>query len=177
MPDLLKFLNEKLVWFLSIECYVCYDLEARISPNNCCNYPKTWKMWFYPRVMHPKDADGMANIVDLDQTAPLLFVQTCLSENLGLLQYSLFTTSENVFIFRWLICCWEVTCAPHSSLILQQISQTTTEPPVYIWRRKTGTRTSSGEKQNLTCQYASCKVHFVLVLAHLSRRLIGELIV
>ena len=26
--------------------------------------------WFYNVVMHPKDADGMANIVDPDQTAP-----------------------------------------------------------------------------------------------------------
>ena len=41
--------------------------------------------------MHPKDAKGIANSVDPDQTAPLgavwsgsaLFAQTCLSENLG----------------------------------------------------------------------------------------------
>ena len=41
--------------------------------------------------MHPKDAKGIANKVDPDQTAPLgevwsgsaLFAQTCLSENLG----------------------------------------------------------------------------------------------
>ena len=45
--------------------------------------------------MSPNDADGMANSVDPDQTAPLgavwsgsaLFAQTCLSENLGKLQY------------------------------------------------------------------------------------------
>ena len=28
-------------------------------------------MWLYPRVMNPIDADGMANSVDPDQTAPL----------------------------------------------------------------------------------------------------------
>ena len=28
-------------------------------------------MWLYHRVMSPKDADGMANNVDPDQTAPL----------------------------------------------------------------------------------------------------------
>ena len=45
-------------------------------------------------VMHPKDAEGIiANSADPDQTAPLvwsgsaLFAQTCLSENLGVLQY------------------------------------------------------------------------------------------
>ena len=46
--------------------------------------------------MHPKDPEGMANSVDPDQTAPLgavwsgsaLFAQTCLSENLGKLQYA-----------------------------------------------------------------------------------------
>ena len=45
--------------------------------------------------MHPKDAEGIANSVDPDQTAPLgavwsgsaLFAQTCLSENLGTLRY------------------------------------------------------------------------------------------
>ena len=45
-------------------------------------------------VMHPKDAAGIANSVDPDQTAPLgavwsgsaLFAQTCLSENLGSLR-------------------------------------------------------------------------------------------
>ena len=44
--------------------------------------------------MHPKDAEGIANSVDADQTAPVgtvwsgsaLFAQTCLSENLGKLQ-------------------------------------------------------------------------------------------
>ena len=44
--------------------------------------------------MRPNNADGMANSVDPDQTAPLgavwsgsaLFAQTCLSENLGTLR-------------------------------------------------------------------------------------------
>ena len=44
--------------------------------------------------MCPKDADGMANSVDPDQTAPLgavwsgstLFAQTCLPEDLGILR-------------------------------------------------------------------------------------------
>ena len=47
--------------------------------------------------MSPKDADGMANSVDPDQTAPLgavwsgsaLFAQAYLSENLGSLRYIL----------------------------------------------------------------------------------------
>ena len=45
--------------------------------------------------MHPKDAEGIANSVDPDQTAPLgavlsesaLFAETCLSENLETLRY------------------------------------------------------------------------------------------
>ena len=63
----------------------------------CCNHSKIWTMWLYHRVMSPNDADGMANSVDPDQTAPLgavwsgsaLFAQTCLSENLGSLLYVL----------------------------------------------------------------------------------------
>ena len=48
-------------------------------------------MWLDRRVINPNDADGMANSVDPDQTAPLgavwsgsaLFAQAHLSENLG----------------------------------------------------------------------------------------------
>ena len=53
-------------------------------------------MWLYHRVMSPNDADGMANSVDPDQTAPLgavwsgsaLFAQAYLSKNLGSLWYA-----------------------------------------------------------------------------------------
>ena len=59
----------------------------------CWNHSK---IWLYHRVVSPNDADGMANNVDPDQTAPLgavwsgsaLFVKTCLSENLGKLRYT-----------------------------------------------------------------------------------------
>ena len=49
-------------------------------------------MWLYHRVTSPNDADGIANSVDPDQTAPplgavwsgsALFAQAYLSENLG----------------------------------------------------------------------------------------------
>ena len=33
-------------------------------------------MWLYHRVMSPNDADGMANSVDPDQTAPQIWVST-----------------------------------------------------------------------------------------------------
>ena len=60
----------------------------------CCNHSKIWTMWLYHRVMNPKDAKGIANSVDPDQTATLgavwsgaaLFAQTYLSENLGSLR-------------------------------------------------------------------------------------------
>ena len=38
--------------------------------QNCCNYPKIETVLFNYRVMGPKAADGMANSVDPDQTAP-----------------------------------------------------------------------------------------------------------
>ena len=58
----------------------------------CCNHSKIWTMWLYHRVMSPNDADGMANSVDPDQTAPpssgsALLAQAYLSENLGSLRY------------------------------------------------------------------------------------------
>ena len=61
-------------------------------------------MWFYYRVMSPNDADGMANSVDPDQTAPsrgavwsgsALFAQAYLSENLGSWLFMIFTEREN----------------------------------------------------------------------------------
>ena len=42
------------------------------TQNICCNHSKIWTMWPYRRVMSPNDADGMANSVDPDQTAPLV---------------------------------------------------------------------------------------------------------
>ena len=36
-----------------------------------CNHSKICTVWLYHRVMSPNDADGMANSVDPDQTAPL----------------------------------------------------------------------------------------------------------
>ena len=36
----------------------------------CCNHSKIWTIWLCHRVMSPNDADGMANSVDPDQTAP-----------------------------------------------------------------------------------------------------------
>ena len=34
----------------------------------CCDYPKSWTVWFYESAMCPKDADGMANSVTPYQT-------------------------------------------------------------------------------------------------------------
>ena len=58
--------------------------------------------------MHPKDAEGIANSVDPDQTAPLgvwsgsaLFAQTCLFENLGKLQYITRKMVENTSKKLW----------------------------------------------------------------------------
>ena len=36
-----------------------------------CNHTKICTKWLFRRVMHPKDAVGIANSVDPDQTAPL----------------------------------------------------------------------------------------------------------
>ena len=72
------------------------DLKFSDTQNICCNHSKVWTMWLYHRLMSPNDADGKANSVDPDQTAPLgavwsgsaLFAQAYLSENLGSLRYS-----------------------------------------------------------------------------------------
>ena len=57
-------------------------------------HTKIWRRWLYHRVLHPKDAKGLANSIDPDQTSPLgavwgavwygsiLFAQICLSKKL-----------------------------------------------------------------------------------------------
>ena len=70
------------------------DPKFSDTQNICCNHSKVWTMWLYHTLMSPNDADGMANSVDPDQTAPLgavwsgsaLFAQAYLSENLGSLR-------------------------------------------------------------------------------------------
>ena len=46
------------------------------TQNICCNHSKIWTMWLCHRVMSPNYADGIANSVDPDQTAPLIWVCT-----------------------------------------------------------------------------------------------------
>ena len=63
----------------------------------CCNHSKIRTMWLYHRVMSLNDAEGIANSVVPDQTAPLgavwsgsaLFAQAYPSKNLGSLRYLL----------------------------------------------------------------------------------------
>ena len=43
--------------------------------------------------MHPKDADGMANSVDPDQTASALFAETYLSQYIEFVRYELLLNS------------------------------------------------------------------------------------
>ena len=84
--------SEELVIFLT-----SYRKFPKYSDtqNICCNHPKSWLRQRFFRMIHPKDAAGTANSIDPDQTAPLgavwsgsaLFAQTCLSENLGKLQF------------------------------------------------------------------------------------------
>ena len=89
----------------------------------CCNHSKIWTMWLYHRVMSPNDADGMANSVDPDQTAPLgtvwsgsaLFAQANLSENLGSLRYI------------WFVClfCGLTSQSPTMVMSRRPVNQTT----------------------------------------------------
>ena len=57
--------------------YYCKNPKNLDTRNICGKHPKIQTRWFYRKVMHPKDADGMTNSVDPDKTAPL-FAQTCL---------------------------------------------------------------------------------------------------
>ena len=76
---------------LTLSCYYCKNPKNLDIRKIWCNHPKIWTIRLYHRVMFLEDADGIANSVDPDQTAPLgavwsgsaLFAQAYLSENLG----------------------------------------------------------------------------------------------
>ena len=44
-------------------------LNIRTTEKNCCNPHKSRTKWLFHIVMRPKDAQGIANSVDPDQTA------------------------------------------------------------------------------------------------------------
>ena len=52
-------------------------LKFRTPQKIGCNHPKIWTSWLYRWVMHPKDADGIANSVDPDQTARSSLIWVC----------------------------------------------------------------------------------------------------
>ena len=63
----------------------CKNPKYSDTQKFCCNYPKIWTSWLYQGVMHPKDAAGIANSVDSDQTAlvwSLRYAQNQLSTRL-----------------------------------------------------------------------------------------------
>ena len=64
--------THRLLWVCSqIQCNYHKISKNLDTPKICCNYPKIRTKWPFDKVMRPKEADGMANSVDPDQTAPL----------------------------------------------------------------------------------------------------------
>ena len=74
----------------------CENPKISDTRKICGSHPKIWTWWLERTAMWSKDAEGIANSVDPDQTAPLgaiwsgsiLFAQTCQSKNLGALRYT-----------------------------------------------------------------------------------------
>ena len=105
-----QFSIQKVLANKSITYYVptiyCKFPKYSDTQKICFNHSKIWIMWLYHRVMSPNDANGMANSVDPDQTAPLaavwsgsaLFAQAYLSENLASLRKCSFFFNEQLSI-------------------------------------------------------------------------------
>ena len=57
----------------AVSFYTTYSKSPKFLDTRklCCNHPKILTNWLYSREMSPKDADGIANSEDPDQTAPL----------------------------------------------------------------------------------------------------------
>ena len=91
-----------------------YSKNSKIwdTSNNCHNCPKNRKVWCNIALMHPKDADGMANSVDPDQTASseavwfwsALFAETYLSQYIEFVRYLI---RKKIFFSK--VIHWEIT--------------------------------------------------------------------
>ena len=57
--------------FVWKDIHYCKSLKFSDTQNVCCNHFKIHTKQSFLRKKCPKDADGMANSVDPDQTAPL----------------------------------------------------------------------------------------------------------
>ena len=83
-----------------------YRKTPKISDiqNICCNHPKSLTRWLFLRVMHPKDATGIANSLGAVWSGSALVAQTCLSENItgGLLYGALILFLISLSI-HWLL--------------------------------------------------------------------------
>ena len=79
----------------SKNAYYRKNSEIWDTSNNCHNCLKNRKVWCNIALMHPKDADGMANSIDPDQTASseavwswsALFAETYLSQYIDFVRY------------------------------------------------------------------------------------------
>ena len=56
-----------------------HNFPKYLDTQKICNHSKIWTMWLYHREISPNDAEGIANSVDPDQTAPLIWVCTVCS--------------------------------------------------------------------------------------------------
>ena len=61
--------NKLTVRFLAGNAKYHKNSKSWDTSNNCHNRPKIGKVWCNIALMHPKEADAMANSVDPDQTA------------------------------------------------------------------------------------------------------------
>ena len=89
----------KLVHWSILNIMYCKNPKNLDTQNICCNHPKIWTRWLYHRVMHSKDTDRIANSAHPDQTAPALFAQTYMSENLGSLRYFVVGLCQSIYLF------------------------------------------------------------------------------
>ena len=103
----------------TIQFCIVYRTSPKYSDTrNGCNYPQVWTIWLYYRLIHLKDADGMANSVGSTRSwsdSPLgvvwsgsaLFAQAYLSEYLRSLRY----TKPQKKLYTWYLTqLWELGC-------------------------------------------------------------------
>ena len=76
MPRLLPTMKIRKIWTHEKNCYNTVNfLNIRTHKIFAVIILKV-EQWRVLRIMHPKDTEGMANSVDPDQTAPLMWVRT-----------------------------------------------------------------------------------------------------
>ena len=140
-------------WQTSVKGWFCfvipYKSEILDAWDNCCSYTNIQTVWFYHAVMHPKDALGMTDHVDADQTASV----HCLCKPVCLTTWDYYDNMNEYKMSHHMTKLTNWTVCPAKTRISLGICPVWSESSLSAWR-KTGPFTSHWAQWRLCSDWA-----------------------